>query len=81
VEPDAALLDVEMPYVSGLDVVRAIRRQPTGQRATLIAVTGLGQERDRGHALEAGFDHFLTKPILPEMLCELIQRGRMSATI
>jgi PAS domain S-box-containing protein len=80
VDPDAALLDVGMPHVSGLEVVRAIRQQPAGQRATLIAVTGWGQERDRRLALEAGFDHHLTKPMLPEVICELIQRGRKSAT-
>jgi CheY-like chemotaxis protein len=81
VDPDAALLDVGMPYVSGLEVVRAIRQRPNGQRATLIAVTGWGQERDRRLALEAGFDHHLTKPMLPEVICDLIQRGRTSATI
>ena len=77
VNPDAALLDVGMPHVSGLEVARAIRRQPTGQRATLIAVTGWGQERDRRLALEAGFDHHLTKPMPPEVICDLIQRGRV----
>jgi len=79
VDPDAALLDVGMPHVSGLEVVRAIRLQPTGQRATLIAVTGWGQERDRRLALEAGFDYHLTKPMLPEVICEHIQRGRIGA--
>ncbi len=80
VDPDAALLDVGMPHVSGLEVVRAIRQQPRGQRATLIAVTGWGQEQDRRLALEAGFDHHLTKPMQPEVICELIQRGRSEAT-
>jgi CheY-like chemotaxis protein len=74
------LLDVGMPHASGLEVVRAIRQQPRGQRATLIAVTGWGQERDRQLALEAGFDHHLTKPMLPEVILDLIQRGRMNAT-
>jgi CheY-like chemotaxis protein/two-component sensor histidine kinase len=81
VDPDAVLLDVGMPHLSGLEVVRAIRQQPSGQRATLIAVTGWGQERDRRLALEAGFDHHLTKPMLPEVICDLIRRGRMSETI
>jgi PAS domain S-box-containing protein len=80
VDPDAALLDVGMPYVSGLEVVRAIRQQPAGQRATLIAVTGWGQERDRRLALEAGFDHHLTKPMLPEVIVDLIRRGRMGGS-
>jgi PAS domain S-box-containing protein len=81
VDPDAALLDIGMPHVSGLEVVRAIRRQPGGQRATLIAVTGWAQERDRRLALEAGFDHHLTKPMLPEVIRDLIQRGRLSETL
>jgi PAS domain S-box-containing protein len=66
VQPEAALLDVGMPRLSGLEVVRAIRNKPSGQRATLIAVTGWGQERDRHIALAAGFDHHMTKPMLPE---------------
>jgi len=76
VDPDAALLDVSMPQVSGLEVVRAIRRQPGGERAMLIAVTGWGQERDRRLAMEAGFDHHLTKPMLLDVICELLQQGR-----
>jgi PAS domain S-box-containing protein len=81
VNPDAALLDVGMPHVSGLEVARAIRQQPAGQRATLVAVTGWGQERDRLLALEAGFDHHLTKPMPPELIVDLIQRGRVSETL
>ena len=76
VEPDTALLDVGMPRVSGLEVVRAIRKRPSGQRATLIAVTGWGQERDRQVALDAGFDHHMTKPMRPEDIQHLIVLGR-----
>jgi PAS domain S-box-containing protein len=81
VAPDAALLDVGMPNMSGLEVVRAIRESAAGQRATLIAVTGWGQDRDRRLALAAGFDHHLTKPMMPEVICDLIRRGRMSETL
>jgi CheY-like chemotaxis protein len=81
VEPEAVLLDIGMPHASGLEVVRAIRHHPAGQRATLIAVTGWAQERDRRGALEAGFDHHLIKPMPPEVICDLIQRGRISETL
>jgi CheY-like chemotaxis protein len=81
VSPDAALLDVGMPQVSGLDMARAIRQQPNGKSVTLIAVTGWGQEKDRRIAQEAGFDHHLTKPIMPEVILDLIQRGRVSETL
>jgi PAS domain S-box-containing protein len=78
VDPEAALLDIGMPHVSGIEVVRAIRGRPGGERAMLIAVTGWARERDRRGALEAGFDHHLTKPMRPEVIFDLIQRGRMS---
>jgi PAS domain S-box-containing protein len=76
VQPEAALLDVGMPGLSGLEVVRAIRKNPSGQRATLIAVTGWGQERDKHSALEAGFDHHMTKPMIPEAVQAMLEIGR-----
>jgi CheY-like chemotaxis protein len=75
-EPAAALLDIGMPHLSGLDVVQAIRRLPAGDRAVLIAITGWGQEPDRQRALAAGFDHHLTKPTDPAALQALIAGER-----
>jgi len=79
IDPDAALLDVGMPRMSGLEVAREIRQRSSGQRATLIAVTGWGQERDRSTALESGFDYHLTKPIQLEDIHALIDGGRSRA--
>jgi len=76
VQPEAALLDVGMPRLSGLEVVRAIRKNPNGERATLIAVTGWGRERDKHIALDAGFDHHMTKPMMPEAVRALLEKGR-----
>jgi len=79
IDPDAALLDVGMPRLSGLEVALAIRGRSSGQRATLIAVTGWGQERDRRTALESGFDYHLIKPMQPEDIQALIDEGRSRA--
>jgi CheY-like chemotaxis protein len=75
-EPAAALLDVGMPRMSGLEVVRAIRQLPAGRDAVLIAITGWGQEIDRRNAIDAGFDHHVTKPMDPVYVQDLIARGR-----
>jgi CheY-like chemotaxis protein len=75
-EPDVALLDIGMPRLSGLDVARAIRLLPAGQRAIMIAITGRGHARDRREALEAGFDHHATKPVDPAHIQDLIAVGR-----
>ena len=60
--PHIALLDVGMPRLSGLALARKIRQHPAGKTATLIAVTGRGEERERRSILEAGFDHHVIKP-------------------
>jgi signal transduction histidine kinase/CheY-like chemotaxis protein len=79
-EPDAVLLDIGMPKLTGLDVARAIRRLPAGRRTTLIAITGWGQSQDRLGAIEAGFDHHTTKPVDPALILGLIDAGRSPAT-
>jgi PAS domain S-box-containing protein len=74
--PDAALLDVAMPRLSGHDVARAIRSLPGGERALLVAISGWGQEHDRSQALAAGFNHHATKPMNPQHVIALLQDAR-----
>jgi signal transduction histidine kinase/CheY-like chemotaxis protein len=61
--PDVVLLDIGMPKMNGYEAARHIRKQPWGKEVALIALTGWGQEEDKRKALEAGFDHHLTKPV------------------
>jgi PAS domain S-box-containing protein len=70
-EPDVCLLDIGMPRRNGYEVARTIRQMPGGRRPVLIAITGWGQEADRHLAIEAGFDHHLTKPVDPRRLAKL----------
>ena len=76
--PEAALLDIGMPDLSGYEVARELRREPWAARLQLIALTGWGQDGDRRRALEAGFDHHLTKPVDLERLTELIAGCKVS---
>jgi PAS domain S-box-containing protein len=61
-QPDVVLLDVQLPELDGYEVCRRIRRRPWAGSVTLVALTGLGQERDRRRSKEAGFDAHLVKP-------------------
>jgi PAS domain S-box-containing protein len=70
--PRVAVLDIAMPGTDGYEVARAMRRQH-GAEVTLVALTGWGQEGDRRRAMEAGFDHHLTKPVDPETLNDLLK--------
>ena len=61
--PDVFLLDIGLPDIDGNDLSRRLRMHPETEDATLIAVTGYGQESDRERSSAAGFDHHLVKPI------------------
>lgn len=54
--------------MSGFEVARRLRAAEGGAALTMVAVTGYGQDEDRRQAREAGFDHYLTKPVRLEEL-------------
>jgi CheY-like chemotaxis protein len=70
--PHVVLLDIGLPKLNGYEAARSIRAQPWGERMTLIALTGWGQDEDKRRASEAGFDHHLTKPVDPTALEQLL---------
>jgi signal transduction histidine kinase len=71
-KPDACLLDIGLPGIDGNELASRLRATPQTARATLIAITGYGQEIDRSSALAAGFDHHLIKPVNTQKLMELL---------
>jgi len=71
-KPQAGVIDIGMPDLSGHEVARRVRDTPWGQQMVLIAATGWGQEADQRDALEAGFDTHMTKPVDPRELSEVL---------
>ena len=65
---DVVLLDIMMPFVSGLDVLADARRLPHRRDTPIIILTAKGQDADRTRALELGATDFLTKPFSPNKL-------------
>jgi CheY-like chemotaxis protein len=74
VRPDLALVDLGLPVMSGYDLARRIRQNPTHGRIRLVALSGYGQDSDVQAALEAGFDEHLTKPPDPARLEQMLAR-------
>jgi PAS domain S-box-containing protein len=70
--PGVVLLDIGLPKMNGYEAARHLRQQPWGKGMVLIALTGWGQEEDKRRALEAGFDHHLTKPVEAGVLERLL---------
>ncbi|PWF54934.1 PAS domain-containing protein [Massilia glaciei] len=78
---DACLLDIGLPGMDGNELARQIRVASPGAVPALIAVSGYGQAHDRAVALEAGFDHYLVKPVgalsLQELLAQIAGRSAL----
>jgi CheY-like chemotaxis protein len=76
VHPDAAILDIGMPGLSGYEVARRLRSDAGGERIFLIAHTAWGEEQDKATAYAAGFDRHCTKPLDFAALSRLLAQGR-----
>ena len=78
-KPEIVLLDLGMPKMDGYETAREIRKRPWGRRATLIALTGWGQQKDRQRTEDAGFDRHLVKPVAELELFEALAFVRPQA--
>jgi len=62
-KPDLILLDVMMPEISGLDILRQMRRDPNLANIPVILITAKGMPADIKNGMEAGASTYLTKPV------------------
>lgn len=62
-KPDVILLDIMMPDISGLEVLRFMRREPDLAQIPVIVVSAKSMPNDIKNGLEAGASMYLTKPV------------------
>jgi PAS domain S-box-containing protein len=62
-QPEAVLLDISLPDISGYDLASELRRSPAFERVCLVALTGYAQEEHRRRSREVGFDYHCVKPL------------------
>jgi putative two-component system response regulator len=67
-QPDCVLLDLMMPHLSGVDVLRAVRGAPELEHIPVIILTAIADRPTRCQVLAEGATDFLTKPIDPAEL-------------
>jgi DNA-binding response OmpR family regulator len=63
--PDVVLLDIGLPDNGAYLVASTVRAEAAAHGTRLVALTDWGQEEDRRRSAEAGFDHYLVKPVDP----------------
>ncbi len=73
---DLVLMDVQMPEMDGLQATAAIRKgeMKSGKHIPIIAMTAHAMAGDKERCLEAGMDDYITKPIRPEQLGDVLKR-------
>jgi signal transduction histidine kinase/DNA-binding response OmpR family regulator len=76
VDYDAVLMDCQMPVLDGFEATSMIRAAESGRsrRVPIIALTASAMQSDRERCLAAGMDDYLTKPIKPAELAEVLAR-------
>jgi CheY-like chemotaxis protein len=70
--PEIILMDINLPGMSGFDVLRELRREPRTAGIPVIALTANAMPRDVERGLAAGFARYLTKPIEVDKFTEAI---------
>lgn len=69
-QPELFLIDITLPGMDGIELLAELRRLPGSARVPAIAFTAHAMEGDRERFLAAGFDGYLSKPILEERLLQ-----------
>jgi two-component system, cell cycle response regulator DivK len=72
--PDLVLLDIDMPGLDGLAVVRTIRQDAAFVNLPVVAVTAFAMEGDREKGMAAGFTAYVTKPVRAAILRKQVQQ-------
>lgn len=79
-QPDVVILDIMMPDISGLEVLRFMRRDPQLRDIPVIVVSARSMPSDIKEGLEAGATIYLTKPVgyldLKKSVDQVMQEGR-----
>lgn len=82
--PDLVLLDIQMPGLSGFEVLRAIRNLDPPATCHVWALTAFAMDGDRQRFLASGFDGYIAKPLsisdLRERVRQLVNLRSHSAT-
>jgi len=72
--PDILLLDIGMPQMDGVALVRKLRENPRFSALPVMAVTAYAMQGDREKILTSGFDGYLSKPVSSSSLVQELDR-------
>ena len=71
--PDIIILDIQLPDISGTEICKELRKIERFKTTPIIAVSSLAMKGDKEMIMGAGFDNYISKPIMIKDFRELIQ--------
>lgn len=74
IPPDFIILDIQLPDINGLEVLKRIRAHPAGKDVPIIAMTSYAMSGDRERLLAAGCTSYIEKPIDPMSVIHQIEQ-------
>lgn len=74
-QPDLILMDIELPDINGLEVLKTLREDPATANIPVVAVSAHAYQKQIEEGLKAGFFRYLTKPYKLNELINAIDAG------
>jgi two-component system cell cycle response regulator DivK len=72
--PDLILMDIQLPDIDGMTLVRIIRAKDTTRETTILALTACAMKGDREKILKTGYNDYISKPISVEKFISTVRR-------
>lgn len=72
--PDLILMDIHLPFMSGNQKVRIMKRRPTGSDIPIILISSMGENELKAKAADCGADGYLVKPIDDQLLLAKVEQ-------
>ncbi|HEY0468696.1 MAG TPA: PAS domain S-box protein, partial [Polyangiaceae bacterium] len=71
--PQVIIMDINLPGMSGVEALRALRAAPDTKHIPVIALTAAASEHDRRRGTQAGFHSYITKPVKVDELLTVLE--------
>ena len=78
--PALILMDIQLPGMSGIEALKALRAAPATAGIPVIAITASVMQQDRQQIMSAGFNGFIEKPINLRVFLDTVQKAMQAGT-
>jgi two-component system cell cycle response regulator DivK len=79
-KPALILMDIQLPGMSGIEALKALRAAPATASIPVIAITASVMQQDRQQIMSAGFNGFIEKPINLRNFLDIVQKTTQAKT-